>query len=96
MEPKLRVVIHLDIDADRVRVEIHGRVTERNCNVLYVLAKRANAAFPTLGVVMDLSQASICDSALAGLYRSSETGQFPVLAYTGLAPKQMSVLAPAA
>ena len=99
MEPKLRVVIQLDIDLRQVRLAVRGRVTEQNSRVLYVLARRANAAVPGLGVVLDLHQASISSEALAALDRSCETGAFPFLtgrAEEALAPRQLSVLAPAA
>lgn len=99
MEPKLRVVIQLDIDLRQVRLVVRGRVTEKNSRVLYVLARRANAALPGLDVMLDLGQATVTPDALAGLRRSSETGMFPIL--TGrteeaLAPRQLSILAPAA
>lgn len=99
MEPKLRVVVKLDIDLRQVRLEVRGRVTEQNCRVLYVLARRANAAMPGLNVMLDLNRATVTPDALAGLRRSSETGTFPIL--TGrtedaLAPRQLHILAPAA
>ncbi|MCC3276138.1 MULTISPECIES: hypothetical protein [unclassified Arthrobacter] len=100
MDPKLRVAIRLDLDLQQARLVVHGRVTDQNCRVLYVLARRANATLPGLNVVLDLRRAVVTESAMAGLTRSSETGELPVL--TGrpeteaLAPRQLSILAPAA
>ncbi|MET4058553.1 hypothetical protein ABIB35_000078 [Arthrobacter sp. UYP6] len=99
MEPKLRVVIQLDIDLRQVLLVVRGRVTEQNCRVLYVLARRANATLPGLNVVLDLRHATSTPEALSGLRRSSETGAFPLLtgyAEEALAPRQLSILAPAA
>ncbi|WP_341393419.1 hypothetical protein [Arthrobacter sp. G119Y2] len=99
MEPKLRVVIQLDIDLGQVRLLVRGRVTEQNSRALYVLARRANTALPGLDVMLDLGEAAVTPEALAGLRRSSETGMFPVLtgrAEQSLAPRQLQVLAPAA
>lgn len=100
MESRLRVAIRLDLDHQQARLVVRGRVTEENCRVLYVLARRANAALPGLNVLLDLTKASITDDALAGLNRSSETGELPVLTGRGaadtLAPRQLSILAPAA
>lgn len=98
MDPKLRVVAQFDIDLRQVRLVVRGRVTEQNSRVLYVLARRANATLPGLNVVLDLHLASITPAALASLRLSSETGALPLL--TGhqeeyLAPRQLSVLAPA-
>ncbi len=100
MEPKLRVVIKLDIDGRQVRLEVRGRVTVQNSKVLYVLARRANTAVPGLDVVLDLRKARVGAEAMAGLNRCSETGKVPVL--TGalveetFAPRQLSILNPAA
>lgn len=100
MEPKLRVAIRLDVDLRQARLEVRGRVTEQNSRVLYVLARRANAALPGLNVVLDLRKARVSPDAMAGLFRSSETGDLPVL--TGglvretFAPRQLSILTPAA
>ncbi|MDN3482171.1 hypothetical protein QMA10_09600 [Arthrobacter sp. APC 3897] len=98
MDPKLRVTARFDIDLRQVRLVVRGRVTEQNSRVLYVLARRANATLPGLNVVLDLHLASIAPAALSSLRLSSETGALPLL--TGhhgepLAPRQLSVLAPA-
>ena len=99
MDPKLRVVIRFNIDRRQVRILVRGRVTEQNSRVLYVLARRANGTLPGLEVVLDLHQAKITPEALSGLRRSSETGVFPLLAgrlEEFLAPRQLSILGPAA
>lgn len=100
MDPKLRVAIRLDLDLRQARLVVRGRVTDRNCKVLYVLARRANAAHRGLNVVLDLRRASITEGALASLTRSSETGELPVLtgapAMETLAPRQLSILTSAA
>lgn len=99
MEPKLRVVIQLDIDLRQIRLVVRGRVTEQNSRVLYVLARRANATLPGLFVVLDLHQATSTPEALSELRRTSETGALPLVGGHGaavLAPRQLSVLAPAA
>ncbi|MDN3903832.1 hypothetical protein [Arthrobacter sp. YD2] len=99
-ESKLRVAVRLDLNARQARLVVRGRVTEQNSKVLYVLARRANAALPGLAVELDLRKASATEEALAGLLRSSETGALPVLAGRtapqSLAPRQLSILAPAA
>ena len=102
MEPKLRVAIQLNIDLRQVHLVVRGHITEQNSRVLYVLARRANATLPGLNVVLDLHLATITPDALTGLRHSSETGALPLL--TGqvgqageiLAPRQLSILAPAA
>lgn len=100
MEPRLRIAIRLDLDLRQARLVVRGRVTEENCRVLYVLARRADSTLPGLNVVLDLRKASITGNALTGLVRSSETGELPVLAGRPaagtLAPRQLSILAPAA
>lgn len=99
MEPKLRVVIQLDIDLRQIRLVVRGRVTEQNSRALYVLARRANATLPGLNVLLDLHQATTTPGALSELRRTSETGALPLLGGRGtaaLAPRQLSILAPAA
>ena len=100
MDPKLRVAVRLDLDLRQACLVVRGRVTVENSRVLYVLARRANAALPGLDVVLDLRRAAVAEQAMAGLARSSETGALPVLAGRAgqetLAPRQLSILAPAA
>lgn len=100
MESKLRVAVRFDLNVRQARLVVRGRVTEQNSRVLYVLARRANASLPGLAVVLDLRKASATEAALADLLRSSETGALPVLAGNTagetLAPRQLSILAPAA
>ncbi|UWX96456.1 hypothetical protein N2K95_12405 [Arthrobacter zhaoxinii] len=100
MEPKLRVGIRFDLDRRMARLEVRGRVTEQNSRVLYVLVRRANTALPGLTVLLDLRRATVTEDAMAGLVRSSETGSLPVpvvhIKGGTLAPRQLSILAPAA
>ena len=77
MDPKLRVVVRLDIDRESANIEVRGHVTTRNIVALYSLVRRTSALAPGRGVTINLQHARIEAAALEELHRCSESKQLP-------------------
>lgn len=71
MEPKLSVVIRIELDAHRVRIVVTGRLTGLNQQALHLLIDRARTLTPGARVVIDLSSAVIAEPAGLELLREA-------------------------
>jgi hypothetical protein len=78
MDPKLRVVVRVDIDRESAQIEVRGHVTTRNIVALYSLVRRTSALASGLGVIINLQHARIEAAALEELHNCSESEHLPV------------------
>ncbi|UNK44408.1 hypothetical protein [Arthrobacter sulfonylureivorans] len=77
MDPKLRVVVHVDIDRESAQIEVRGHVTTRNIVALYSLVRRTSALASGLGVIINLQHARIEAAALEELHDCSASEHLP-------------------
>lgn len=75
---KIQVLVRIDRDSARVRVQVRGVVTGRNVQALYVVARRANSLMPTLALILDVSHARVAGDALEELHSCSKQGHLPM------------------
>ncbi|MFJ6003798.1 hypothetical protein [Arthrobacter sp. NPDC092385] len=68
---KLDVLVSADTDLNRVRVVVHGRLSQANLHGLELVVRRAAALSPDVNVVLDLSGAQVSDSLRAELHDGS-------------------------
>ncbi|MGX5358225.1 hypothetical protein [Kocuria sp. KH4] len=71
MEPKIAVVVQVDLDGRQVRIVVTGAVTEINQRGLRPLIGRARRLVPGIRVVVDLSAAESVEPAAMDLLRWS-------------------------
>lgn len=57
MDHELRVLVRLDIDATSAVLEVNGCLTEKSCQALLPVIRRAGSLIPGLDVIVDLSHA---------------------------------------
>ncbi|MGM0930754.1 MAG: hypothetical protein ACQEXN_13725 [Actinomycetota bacterium] len=77
MDPKLRVVVRVDIDRESAQIEVRGHVTTRNIVALYSLVRRTSALATGLGVIINLRHARIEAAALEELHNCSASEHLP-------------------
>lgn len=77
MDPKLRVLVRLDIDRESAHIEVRGHVTTRNIVALYSLVRRTSSLATGLGVIINLQHARIEAAALEELHRCSQSMHLP-------------------
>jgi hypothetical protein len=77
MDPKLRVVVRLDIDQESAQIEVRGHVTTRNLVALYSLVRRTSSLASGLGVTINLQHARVEAAALEELHNCSESEHLP-------------------
>ncbi|AXJ09185.1 hypothetical protein CFN17_05830 [Arthrobacter sp. PM3] len=63
-DPKLKVLIRLDADAETARIEVHGVVTAANVRALYVVCRRVTSKLPGFELVVDLAHARVSAPAI--------------------------------
>lgn len=63
-DPRLKVLIRIDADAESTRVEVRGVVTAANVRALYVVARRVSAKLPGHEIVIDLAHARVSAAAI--------------------------------
>lgn len=78
MTSKIQVLVRIDLDSARVRVQARGAVTGKNVQALYVVARRANSLMPTPTLILDVSHARVAGDALEELHSCSKDGRLPV------------------
>lgn len=61
MNPKLSVLLQIDVEANYLNVAVTGHLTETNQRALYPLINRARALVPGIQVTIDLSCARHID-----------------------------------
>lgn len=74
MEPKLSVVVRVDLDAHQVRIVVTGHLTGLNQQGLHPLMRRASTLTPGLRMVVDCSAAVLTDPAVLDLLREAAHG----------------------
>ncbi|MFT4469613.1 hypothetical protein ACMX2H_06825 [Arthrobacter sulfonylureivorans] len=77
MDPKLRVVVRVDMDRESAQIEVRGHVTTRNIVALYSLVRRTSALASGLGVIINLQHARIEAAALEELHNCSQSEHLP-------------------
>lgn len=95
MNPKLRVLVRLDLDCTSARIEAHGYVTTRSVEALYVVARRTNSLMPGLALVIDVTHAWVEPEALERLHACSDTGHLPAHIDPLQSACRLSILDPA-
>jgi hypothetical protein len=82
MNPKLSVLVQIDLDGRHVTLDVTGTLTETNQQVLSPLIHRARTTFPEAGLSVNLHRARLGDSAaidaLAGSLQEDSPGTVPV------------------
>ena len=69
MDPKLSVLVQIDLDGAYVRLVVTGCLTEANQHVLYPLVRRARTLIPPVTVHVDLTAAAHVEPAAVDLLR---------------------------
>jgi len=78
MNPKLSVLLQLDLEANHVNVAVTGHLTETNQRALHPLINRARALVPGIRITIDLSGVGLIDTAgLDLLNRALESADRP-------------------
>lgn len=63
MNPKLSVLLQIDVEANYLNVAVTGHLTETNQRALYPLIRRARALVPGIRITLDLSGARFAEAA---------------------------------
>jgi ABC-type transporter Mla MlaB component len=77
MNPKLAVLLQVDLEANHVNVAVTGHLTETNQQALYPLINRARALVPGIRITVDLSGARHIDTAGLDLLSRAIEGADP-------------------
>lgn len=97
MRPKLKFLIRLDVDmGGAARIQVRGRVTERNLGAVYAVARRTNTIARGLAVVLDLRQAAVGMIPLGELRSACQSGELPSVTGSPSTPCRLEILEPAA
>lgn len=96
MELKLKFLIRLDVDMTAARIQIRGRVTERNLSAVYAVARRTSTIIHGNAVVLDLRQAAVGMIPLGELRSACQPGEVPLAAGSATTPFRLEILEPAA
>lgn len=65
---RLRVLVHIDANMERARIEVRGTVTAANIRALYIIARRARTLLPGREIVLDLTKARAVEEAITALH----------------------------
>ncbi len=79
-DPKLKVLIRLNADAESARIEVHGVVTVANVRALYVVCRRVTSKLPSFELVLDLAHARVSAAAIEELRERARAS----LMYSGI------------
>lgn len=93
---KLKFLIRLDVDMNGARVQVRGRVTERNLGAVYAVARRTSTLVSGLPVLLDLRQAAVGRQPLGELRTACQSGELPSTAGSASTPCRLEILEPAA
>jgi uncharacterized protein YegP (UPF0339 family) len=96
MRSKLKFLIHLDVDMSAARIQVRGRVTERNLGAVYAVARRTSTIVNGLAVVLDLRQAAVGMIPLGELRSACQSGELPSATGAAITPCRLEILEPAA
>jgi hypothetical protein len=92
---KLKFRIRLDIDMTAARIQVRGRVTERNLSAVYAVARRTSTIIQGKPVVVDLRQAAVGVIPLGELRSACQSGEVPLPAGSASTPCRLEILEPA-
>jgi hypothetical protein len=92
---KLSVLVRVDLEGAWTRIKVKGRVNPRNVQVLYVLARRANALSPGHEIAIDLSAAPTEPDTLAPLSGCAVSERLPSKVDPAQAQCRLRIIAPA-
>lgn len=93
---KLKFLIRLDVDMNGARIQVRGRVTERNLGAVYAVARRTSTLVSGLPVLLDLRQAAVGRQPLGELRSACHSGELPSTAGSASTPCRLKILEPAA
>jgi hypothetical protein len=65
---RLKVLVHIDANMERARIEVRGTVTAANIRALYIIARRARTLLPGREIVLDLTKARAVEEAITALH----------------------------
>jgi hypothetical protein len=65
---RLRVLVHIDPNMERARIEVRGTVTAANIRALYIIARRVRTLLPGREIVLDLTKARAVEEAITALH----------------------------
>lgn len=90
---RLKVLVHIDPNMERARIEVRGTVTAANTRALYIIARRARTLLPGREIVLDLTRARAVEDAITALH---DPAQLTELSGEGTSehPCRVSVLDP--
>ena len=90
---RLKVLVHIDANMERARIEVRGTVTAANIRALYIIARRAMTLLPGREIVLDLTKARAVEEAIAALH---DPAQLTELSGEGTSerPCRLSILDP--
>ena len=92
---KLKFLISLDVDMTAARIQVRGRVTERNLRAVYAVARRTSTIIHGNAVVLDLRQAAVGTIPLGELRSACQSGELPLVAGSASTPCRLEILEPA-
>jgi hypothetical protein len=90
---RLKVLVHIDSNMERARIEVRGTVTAANIRALYIIARRARTLLPGREIVLDLTKARAVEEAITALH---DPAQLTELSGEGTSahPCRLSILDP--
>lgn len=69
---RLKVLVHIDPNMERARIEVRGTVTAANIRALYIIARRARTLLPGREIVLDLTKARAVEEAITALHDAAQ------------------------
>jgi hypothetical protein len=90
---RLKVLVHIESNMERARIEVRGTVTAANIRALYIIARRARTLLPGREIVLDLTRARAVEEAITALH---DPAQLTELSGEGTSehPCRLSILDP--
>jgi hypothetical protein len=90
---RLKVLVHIDPNMERARIEVRGTVTAANIRALYIIARRTRTLLPGREIVLDLTKAHAVEEAITALH---DPAQLTELSGEGTSehPCRLSILDP--
>lgn len=96
MRSKLKFLIRLDVDMSGARIQVRGRVTERNLGAVYAVVRRTSTILNGLAVVLDLRHAAVGMMPLGELRSACRSGKLPSATGSASTPCRLEILEPGA
>jgi len=94
MNPKLSVLVQVDLEGRHLTLAVTGTLTETNQQALPPLVQRARAAFPHAQLTVDLNHARLAGNTAVELLRRGLLDQAPANGSSGRRPVQITAPAP--